>query len=257
MASEAAIPAGSDDRLDGALAARDLPPRARVHRFAATERWLHWIHGGSFLLMLATGLVLFLPPLAGVVGNRPLIKGAHLVIAVLWLTGLLLVAVLGDRRVVRRSWRQFESLDAGDLRWLRSQSAREAPQGRFNGGQKLHGVVQGALTILFFVSGTFLWLGERNHALRLPGSLALHDAAMIVGTLFVVGHIAIALAPTTRASLSGMADGTVPASYVAAHHAAWDPADEPVERRPALTRLRVAVAAFVLLAGLIGAALVA
>lgn len=229
----------------------------RAQRFSATERWLHWVHAGGFLGMLATGLVLFLPPLAGVIGNRPLVKGAHLVIAIAWLCGLALVLMLGDRRVVRRSWRQFLALEPDDLRWLRSRAARERPQGRFNGGQKVHGLVQGALTILFFVSGSILYLGERNHALRAPGALALHDVAMIVGTAFVVGHIAIALAPGTRASLSGMTDGTVPTSYAHTHHARWDPASEPVEHRPPLTSSRLALAAVVTAAGLIGAALIA
>lgn len=224
-------------------------PHARVHRFSRTERWLHWVHGTSFLLMLATGLVLFLPSLAGVIGNRPLIKGAHLVVAALWLTGLLLVLVLGDRRLVRRSWRQFLAVDGDDLRWLTSQAARSRPQGRFNGGQRVHGLVQGALTILFFISGALLWLGERDHSLRAPGALALHDGAMLLGLAFVIGHIWIAVSPATRASLSGMTDGTVPADYARRHHGAWDPAGEPVEHPPAITLVRLALAGVIALAG--------
>ena len=117
--------ATDDPRADWTATGRaSRTPRTRVHRFSATERWLHWITAGCFLGLLATGLFLYLPPLAGVIGNRPLVKGAHLVIACAWLTGLLLVAVLGDRRPVRRSWRQFLSLDAEDLRWLTSTAAR-------------------------------------------------------------------------------------------------------------------------------------
>lgn len=240
MASEAAAPT---------TPAPAAAPAARVHRFSRTERWLHWIHGGSFLLMLLTGLVLFLPALAGVVGNRPLVKGAHLVVAVAWLTGLALVLLLGDRRVVRRSWRQFLALDRDDVRWLTSQAARAKPQGRFNGGQRVHGLVQGALTILFFTSGTLLWLGERDHSLRAPGALALHDGATLLGLAFVVGHIWIALSPGTRDSISGMTDGTVPTSYARRHHAGWDPAHEPIEQPPALTMRRLVAAAAIGAAG--------
>ncbi|MEH3053228.1 MAG: cytochrome b/b6 domain-containing protein [Patulibacter minatonensis] len=246
-----------DTEVDPADAATALrPTRARVHRFGTTERWLHWVHGTSFLLMLATGLVLFLPQLAGVIGNRPLVKGAHLAVAVGWLVGLALVALLGDRRRVRRSWGQFLALEPDDLRWLHSQAARAEPQPRFNGGQKVHGLIQGALTILFFVSGTFLWLGERDHSLRPPGALALHDVSMFVGLAFVVGHVWIALAPGTRASLSGMTDGTVPASYAREHHAAWDPADEPLEQAPPLTAGRLAAAVAVIMAGVLAVFLI-
>lgn len=226
-------------------------PATRVRRFSRTERWLHWIHGTSFLLMLATGLVLFLPALAGVIGNRPLVKGAHLVVAALWLTGIALVLLLGDRRLLRRSWRQFLAVDGDDLRWLTRQAARSRPQRRFNGGQQLHGLVQGALTILFFASGALLWLGERDHSLRAPGALALHDGAMLVGLAFVVGHIWIALSPGTRASLSGMTNGTVPDDYARRHHAAWDPAREPVEHLPERTPARLVAAAAVTIAGIL------
>ncbi len=246
MASEVTV--GAPVERDGA--AVGAGSGARVHRFARTERWLHWVHGVSFLAMLATGLVLFLPVLAGLVGNRPLVKGAHLVVAIGWLAGIALVLLLGDRRTVRRSWRQFLALDRDDVRWLTSQAARARPQGRFNGGQRLHGLVQGALLILFFVSGTFLWLGERNNELRLPGALALHDGAMLLGAAFVVGHIWIALSPGTRDSLSGMTDGTVPTSYAGRHHGAWDPATEPVEQPAPLTVGRLVAAAAVVIAGI-------
>lgn len=230
---------------------------ARVHRFARTERWLHAAHGTAFLLMLATGLALFLPFLAQVFGNRPVVKAIHLGVAALWLTALLLIAILGDRGVLRRTRRQFESLDRADLRWLRSRAARSQPQGRFNGGQKLHAVVQAALSVLFVVSGALLWLGERNTDFRLPGTLALHDAAMVIATVFVAGHVWIATSRDARPSLSGMTDGTVPASYARTHHAAWDPSTEPVERVGSYTPLRLAAAAVVLVAGVVAAALLA
>ena len=226
--------------------------RRRVHRFSATERWLHAVNGSAFLVMLATGLALFLPFVAQTFGNRPVVKAIHLVVAVIWLAGLVLVPLLGDRSILRRTRRQFESLSAEDLRWMRSRVAREKPQGRFNGGQKLHAVVQGALLVLFYVSGTLLWLGERNNDLRLPGTIALHDIAMVIGTVFVIGHVYIALSPQARPSLSGMVDGTVPETYARTHHRAWDPSTEPVERRPKLGPVRLTAAALVIGAALFG-----
>lgn len=231
--------------------------RRRVRRFGATERWLHAVNGVAFLILLGTGLALFLPFLAQVFGNRPVVKAIHLAVAALWLTAIVLTPILGDRRAIRRTRRQFESLDAEDLRWLRSHAVRDAPQGRFNGGQKLHAVVQGALTVLFFVSGTLLYLGERNTSFRLPGTIALHDVAMLVGMVFVIGHVYIAFSPAARASLSGMVDGTVPASYAKEHHARWNPDDEPVDQLPRIGWLRGGAAFLVLVAGLLGAALLA
>lgn len=245
----------TDAETDTSSGAR-ADARRRVHRFSRSERALHAIHAASFTAMLATGLVLFLPVLATTFGNRPVVKAIHLAVAALWLTGLILVAILGNRPALRRTRRQLESLDRADLRWLRSAAARSRPQGRFNGGQKLHGVAQAAFTLLFFVSGALLWLGERNTTFRLPGTIALHDLTMVAATGFVVGHVWIALSRTGRPALSGLVDGTVPASYARAHHGAWDPSTEPPAQM-GVSSARLAAAAVVAVAGAVGAALLA
>lgn len=234
------------------------PGRAagRVRRFSVTERVLHAVHATSFTVMLATGLILFLPALAEVFGNRPVVKAVHLAVAALWLTALLLVALLGDRAILHRTRGQMEGMTRQDLRWLRSRAARARPQGRFNGGQKLNAIAQSAFTILFFVSGTLMWLGERNTTFRLAGTIALHDLTMLVATGFVVGHVWIALSRTGRPALRGLVDGTVSTTYAREHHAAWDPTTEPAERF-APGKTRVVAASLIAFVGLAGAALLA
>lgn len=230
----------------------------RVHRFSVTERVLHAVHGSAFLVMLATGLVLFLPALAAVFANRPVVKAIHLAVAALWLTALVLIAILGDRGILRRTRRQMEGMTREDLRWLRTHAARVRPQGRFNGGQKLNAVAQAAFAVLFFVSGTLMWLGERNTAFRLPGTIALHDLTMLFATGFVIGHVWIALSRAGRPALRGLVDGTVPTSYARGHHAAWDPDQEPTEHLTATwTPPRIAAATAVAVAGITVAALLA
>ncbi len=191
---------------------------SRVLRFGRTERALHWVHATAFTIMLATGLVLYLPLLAQQVGDRPLMKGIHLATAAAWLTALALVAVLGDRPALGRARREIERFDADDLLWLRR---RAAPQGRFNAGQKVHSVLQALLAVTFTVSGVLLWLGERDTALRLPGTIALHDVSMYLLVVLVAGHLFKALAPDTRPALEGVTGGTVPAAWAAEHHPKW------------------------------------
>ena len=129
--------------------------------------------------MLATGLVLYLPMLAQVFSDRPLVKALHLVAAAAWLTALALVALLGDRRdAAPHAPRPRATSTADDLRWLRRQQRRR--RAASTPGQKAHAIVQAALAVLFTVSGALLWLGERNTAFRLPGTIALHDVAMFV-----------------------------------------------------------------------------
>jgi formate dehydrogenase subunit gamma len=224
---------------------------ARVLRFGVTERRLHTVHASAFLVMLATGLVLYLPMLAQIFSSRPVVKAIHLTAAVAWLTALALVAILGDRRALRRTRREIERLDADDLLWLRNRG-RGAPQGRFNAGQKLHAAIQAALAVLFTVSGLLLWLGERDTAWRLPGSIALHDMATLVAGVLVAGHIWMAISPRGLPAIQGILHGTVPAAWAAEHHPKWA-AEPPTEKRPArASPLRVAAAGVVLALGFVG-----
>jgi formate dehydrogenase subunit gamma len=227
-------------------------PAGIVLRFGATERRLHMIHASAFAVMLATGMVLYVPAIAQVVSSRPVVKAIHLTAAVAWLAALALVAILGDRRALRRTRRELERLDADDVLWLRR---RGAPQGRFNAGQKLHAVTQAALAVLFTVSGTLLWLGERDTAWRLPGTIALHDMATLVAAVLVAGHVWIAISPSKLPSIGGILRGYVPAAWAAEHHPKWvpDAVAASDDRRPGIVRLAAAAVVVGLgIGGLVG-----
>ncbi len=225
-------------------------------RFTATERWLHWVHTAGFTGMLVTGLLLYLPGLTGVLGSRPGLKAAHLVIAALWVTGLVLVVLLGNRRALRTSLREIDGFTAEDREWLRH--GRTAPQDRFNAGQKLHTVLQVGFAALFVVSGTLLWLGERRNELRLPGTIAVHDLATLFALALLLGHLWLALAwPPTRHAMRGILRGTVRADWAAHHHVrgAESAPAPPRGRRPG--RRAIAVSVLALLGGTYGAVVLA
>ena len=85
---------------------------AYIERFSATERAVHWVHATAFLVLLATGLVLYVPKLSVLVGRRPFIKDVHVYTAVAWIAALVLVVVLGDRRRLRQTLRDLDVFDA-------------------------------------------------------------------------------------------------------------------------------------------------
>ena len=228
-------------------------PTGLVERFGLTERTLHWVHTVGFVAMLATGLVLYLPPLSGV-ASRETVKAAHLVVAIAWMAAVALVAVSGDSAQLRRTRDEIETFSDDDIRWLKRQEP--APQGRFNAGQKAHTVVQAALAALFVVSGALLWLGERVNAFRLPGSVALHDGAMYIATFLLLGHLFLALIwPKTRPAMRGILRGTVRAEWAAEHHRAWA-AEPPPAERPARRLHRPLAGAAVTVVGVIAAVLI-
>ena len=180
--------------------------RRLVHRFGRTERALHWVHATAFLVLLGSGLCLYLPSLAEAVGRRPLLKTIHLYTAVAWAVAIVVIVVFGDRRALRATVREIDRLDSS----------------RLNVGQKLNAIVTAAFAILFAISGFFLWYGERDTRFRFASTVMLHDGLMYVSLFLLVGHLYLALIhPTTRHALRGMALGTVREDWARKHHSKW------------------------------------
>jgi formate dehydrogenase subunit gamma len=190
-----------------------------VRRFSRTERGLHWVHAGAFLALLATGLILYVPYLGEQIGRRPQVKEAHLLVAVAWAIALTAVAIFGDRRGLRRTLCELDAFDRDDRRWLRG---GRAPQGRFNAGQKLNAALTASFAVLFAVSGTLLWLGERDTRFRLDGTIVLHDGLTLFSVVLLTGHLYLALIhPSTRHALRGVTRGDVRADWAREHHVKW------------------------------------
>jgi formate dehydrogenase subunit gamma len=195
------------------------PEQRRIARFNRTERALHWVHASAFLVLLGSGLCLYLPSLAEAVGRRPLLKDIHVYTSLAWITALALIVLAGDRRRLLATAREIDVFDEDDRAWLR---LRGAPQGRFNAGQKINAILTAALAVLFAISGFFLWYGERNHAFRLQNALLVHDWLMYVSFWLLLGHLYLSLIhPTTRHSLSGITRGWVREDWALEHHRKW------------------------------------
>jgi len=191
-------------------------------RFTRTERTLHWANAAFFFFLLVTGLALYLPSLAVLVGRRPLVQSVHFWSGVAWIGVLVAIVLAGDRKGIRRTARELDRFDGDDVRWLLAR--RPAPQGRFNAGQKINAALTGAFTILFAASGVLLWLGERDTSLRFASTVVLHDGLMYVSLVLLIGHLYLAVIhPATRHALRGMTVGTVSEEWAARHHAKWKP----------------------------------
>jgi formate dehydrogenase subunit gamma len=193
-----------------------------VRRFSKTERTLHWVNALAFFFLLATGLILYLPSLAVLVGRRPLIQDLHFWSGVGWVSLLVAIAVAGDRRGLVRLAREVDRFDRDDFRWLLGR--RPAPQGRLNAGQKLNTALTAAFTLLFLVSGLLLWFGERDTRFRFASTVLLHDCLMYAALVLLVGHLYLAVIhPATRHALRGITVGTVDEEWATRHHPKWRP----------------------------------
>ncbi|MGZ4430495.1 MAG: formate dehydrogenase subunit gamma [Gaiellales bacterium] len=196
-----------------------------VTRFSPAERALHWLLASTFLVMLATGLILYLPSLAQVAADRQLWKGIHLGAAVAFWAGLvLLLVVAGDR--LRTTAKELDRFDGDDGRWLRwsvTRSRTEPPQGRFNAGQKLNAALVAGLMMVFTMSGSVIYLQEVDATFRGNSAILVHDVATYLAVPLVAGHLYLALLnPSTRHSLRGMVLGSVRRDWARRHHPKWE-----------------------------------
>ena len=196
-----------------------MAEKRRLLRFTRTERALHWVHATAFLVLLATGLALYLPSLAELIGRRPLLKNIHVYTAVAWAAAILVVVIAGDRRSLRRTLSEIDTFDQDDRDWLRR---RKAPQGRLNAGQKLNAAITAAFAVLFAITGTLLWLGERDTRFRFAQTILIHDWLTQVSLVLFLGHLYLSVIhPSTRHALSGMTRGWVDADWAERHHQKW------------------------------------
>lgn len=164
------------------------------------------MHATAFVVLLGSGLCLYLPSLVEVVGRRPLVKAVHVYTAVAWAIAIVVVVAAGDRRALLTTARELDRLDSS----------------RLNVGQKLNAIVTAAFAILFAVTGVLLWYGERDTRFRLPGTILVHDWLMDVSLVLFAGHLFLALVyPRTRHALSGMTRGWVDEEWAREHHPRW------------------------------------
>src|SRR4051794_40051610 len=193
--------------------------RRLVRRFGRTERAFHWVHATAFFILLGSGLVLYVPRLSEAVARRQTVKAIHIYTAIAWAVILVALVVFGDRKALRRTARELDLYDRDDRQWLRG---RRRPQGRFNAGQKLNAALTGAFAVLFAVSGTLLWLGERDTRFRFASTILLHDWLTFFSLVLLVGHLYLAVIyPATRHSLRGITTGSVRRDWARRHHEKW------------------------------------
>jgi formate dehydrogenase subunit gamma len=196
-----------------------------VRRFGAAEQSLHWLLAVSFLTMLATGLILYLPSLAQVAADRQLWKSIHLGAALAFWAGAVLLFMSAPQEL-RATVRQLDHYDEDDRRWLAWSVRRngpEPPQGRFNAGQKLNSAIVAGLMVVFTISGTLMYLQETDAGFRGTSAILVHDTAMYIAVPIVLGHLYLALLnPSTRHSLRGMTLGSVRRDWAKEHHPKWE-----------------------------------
>jgi formate dehydrogenase subunit gamma len=199
---------------------------ATLPRFSPAERFAHRATAVLSLVLLATGLSLFYPPLALLVGRRPLVEAVHVV------AGLLLplptLRALSDPGF-RADIVHLNRFLPDDWTWLKRRDRRRASLaiGKFNAGQKLAAACFAAAGVVLIGTGILLLFPAQ---LALPdsirqGATVVHDATTLALIALLAGHGWLAWRhPEARRA---MRTGAMDAAYAREEYAAW--AEHPRE----------------------------
>ena len=193
---------------------------AGVRRFTRAETWVHRTLNCLMAVCVASAAVLYLPPLAELVGRRRLVVTVHE-----WSGIMLPVPVLAG--LVSRAFRA----DAGrlgrffphDWRWLRAlvRTRRRQPSlaGKFNAGQKLFAAFIVGAVLVMIGTGLLMWFPRLSPLVWRTGATFVHDwLALLVGVV-ITGHVWLAAQdPEAR---RGLRTGRVSAWWARREHTLW------------------------------------
>ena len=202
-----------------------------IPKYTLMERVGHWVHTATFIPLVLTGLVLYLPFLA------PLAQGdsgmalrlMHRIAAVAFVALPLVYLVLEPRRLLMSLRELVPDRDSFDWTkgaigyYLFGRHADMPPQGRFNTGEKLNGLVVVVSWLVFLVTGLVMWFGKGTvPPVVFQWAVLLHDLAMIASVCMFLVHLYLVFAhPLMWAALVSMRFGVTSAEYAAEHHAKW------------------------------------
>lgn len=190
----------------------------RLSRFTRAERWAHRSIAGLTLVLLVTAAFLYLPDLAGVFGNRPLVRLVH-EIAGFALPVPILIALFS--RAFRDDAGRLNRFSPADWEWLRARDRRSGriPIGKFNPGQKLNAAFTLGSIIVMLLTGTMMFFSSYlDDALR-TGATFVHDWLSLAILVVVVGHTYMAF--NDASARAGMRTGSVPMRWAKREHPAW------------------------------------
>ena len=200
-----------------------------IERFKKRTVWFHWVHTASFLVLLITGAILFLPGLGGPAAGG-ITRSIHR-IAVVFFVGVPIVYFIINPKMSLKFIKETLTWGKGDFQWIcrapdyyfGGDDSKMMPQGHVNTGQKMWEFIVLATGMLFVLSGFFMWFLKDVLS---PGVfqwfVIVHDIAFILAFLMLLVHIYTgSLHPRMTESLRSMWDGKVSKTYASSHYGKW------------------------------------
>lgn len=211
--------------------AAEMSRGGQVLRFVLGERLAHWNHAISFLLLFFTGFALVVRGVSGILGQDGLRLFGQIHRVAAWPFTLLTIPILylAARKTAGQWFRDSFRFDRDDRLFL-ARFAKDffggkadlPHQGKFNAGEKINSLLQIFGWPVMVITGWMMIYKTELPRPLMEWVIPIHStAAMLLGAA-VIGHIYLAtLHPHSKAGLSGMFSGWVPASWAKEHYRKW------------------------------------
>jgi len=190
-----------------------------IPRFDKVTRVVHWTTTILTIVLLGTGTILYVGQLSAIVGRRALLANVHVWSGILLLVPLVVGIVLPRLgRRLRADVHELGRWSKSDSRWLRRRT-RVAPDGKFNGGQKLAAAAFAGLFAMQLVTGALMHWNQPFADDWRTGATFVHDWVYLALVVLTIGHVHRAL--KEPALLQAMTTGTVTRSWAERERPGW------------------------------------
>ena len=202
-----------------------------VRKYTKVARIFHWVHTGAFLLLVITGIFLFVQ--AGLVSQDSWSRLIHRIAAVIFVVAPF-VQLFANKKTAVASLKSAFTWGVDDFKWAMAMpryyflADEEAmpPQDEMNTGQKMWYFLIVIFSPIFVITGILMWFfKDILPSAVFQWSLFVHDVAFIVIFLMFLVHIYLGVIhPLMRqhgGSFRSMTDGTVTVEYAKSHHGKW------------------------------------
>ena len=203
-----------------------------VQKYTKVARIFHWVHTAAFLLLVITGIFLFVQP-AAFLAQDSWSRLVHRIAAVIFIVAPF-VQLFANKRTAVAALKTAFTWGADDFKWAMampqyyflSDESAMPPQDEMNTGQKMWFTLLVVFGPIFVITGILMWFfKDILPSAVFQWSLFAHDVAFIVIFLMFLVHVYLGVIhPLMRlhgGSFRAMVDGTVTAEYAKSHHGKW------------------------------------
>jgi len=169
-----------------------------IQRHNGVKRFEHWSHTISTLVLILTGLFVFVPSLGAAIGKDALnaIRLGHRIFAVSFIAVPILTNLYRPSNLMHQLHNNFEKWDADDWKFMKQfvpylfapKKIHMPKQHAVKSGQRLADSMLVIFATFIAISGVFLWAAKYFDPSLISWMLLIHDVSFVAISIVGMAH---------------------------------------------------------------------